>query len=501
MKKILSFIICLQISLLMYAQEPIYTKFYYSDSSVSSEGWMLNGKPDGYWKTYYENGVLRSQGNRLNYQLDSTWFFYSTEGEIQMEIRYKEGRKNGIRKIYTDEKIIETFFRDYTIQNIEKYYDKEGNLRLTIPYENGLMQGYAKEYDKAKNIIAVTEYNKGYIIKKENINKIDRYQMKQGSWKTFWDNGNLQMEGYYINNKKNGFFKYYNEEGVFLQIEKWKNDELITDAIETKQLEKRTAYHPNGRIKTEAFYFNDKAEGIRREYDMNGNVVQSYIFKSDALIGEGIVDENGWKQGEWKEFYEESGELKAKGKYKDNKAVGYWEYYFPEGNIELKGEYTQQGNKDGEWIWYYPDNKILMIENYYNGNYDGKVFSLNEKGDTLFSGNYDDGLENGKFMYKNDSVIEEHYYMNGLKHGNWKIYYPNGKLKETAHFDNDLQEGKTISYWENGRKKSKYNYTGGLLNGKSYIYDEEGNHLFSTTYNMGIETEYGNVKVKPVLEK
>lgn len=82
-----------------------------------------------------------------------------------------------------------------------------------------------------------------------------------------------------------------------------------------------------------------------------------------------------------------------------------------------------------------------------------------------------------------------------------KIYYPNGKLKETAHFDNDLQEGKTISYWENGRKKSEYNYTGGLLNGKSYIYDEEGNHLFSTTYNMGIETEYGNVKVKPVLEK
>ncbi len=488
-------------SVSLSAQEAIYTKFYYPDSSVSSEGWLRNGEPDGYWKTYYEDGTLRSEGNRLNYLLDSTWYFYNLNGKIQMELNYKEGYKNGIRKIYTDETIIETLFINDTIQNTEKHYNSQGILLLSIPYENGLMQGYAKEYDNKGNIIAVTEYNKGYIIKKENINKTDHYHMKQGSWKIFWDNGNLQMEGYYINNKKNGFFKYYNEEGVFLQIEKWQNDELITDAIETKQLEKVTAYHPNGIIKTEAFYFQDKAEGIRREYDTNGHIVQSYIFKSGFLIGEGIVDENGWKQGDWKEFYEDNGELKAKGKYRNNKPIGYWEYYFPEGNIEIKGEYSQQGNKNGEWIWYYPNNKTLMIERYYNGNYDGNVVSLTEKGDTLFIGTYSDGFENGKFMYKNDSVIEEYYYMNGLKHGTWNTFYANGKLKTTKHFDNDLQEGKTIYYWENGRKKAEYNYSGGLLNGKSYIYDEEGNHLFSTTYDMGIETEYGGVKVKPILEK
>ena len=371
MKKILSFIICLQISLLMYAQEPIYTKFYYSDSSVSSEGWMLNGKPDGYWKTYYENGAsLTRKSPELS--IDSTWFFTVPKAKSKWKFVTKKDVKTESENIYR-RKNHRNFFVTTPYKILKNIMIKK-ELTVNHSLRKRTDARLRQRIRQSKNIIAVTEYNKGYIIKKENINKIDRYQMKQGSWKTFWDNGNLQMEGYYINNKKNGFFKYYNEEGVFLQIEKWKNDELITDAVETKQLEKKTAYHPNGRIKTEAFYFNDKAEGIRREYDMNGNVVQSYIFKSDALIGEGIVDENGWKQGEWKEFYEESGELKAKGKYKDNKAVGYWEYYFPEGNIELKGEYTQQGNKDGEWIWYYPDNKILMIENYYNGNYDGKVF-------------------------------------------------------------------------------------------------------------------------------
>ena len=28
----------------------IYYKFYYKDSTISSEGFLKNGKPDGYWK-------------------------------------------------------------------------------------------------------------------------------------------------------------------------------------------------------------------------------------------------------------------------------------------------------------------------------------------------------------------------------------------------------------------------------------------------------------------
>ena len=43
-----------------------FTKYTYSSGKVSSEGFIKNGKPDGYWKTYYENGIIKyfSENNR-----------------------------------------------------------------------------------------------------------------------------------------------------------------------------------------------------------------------------------------------------------------------------------------------------------------------------------------------------------------------------------------------------------------------------------------------------
>ena len=501
MKKIICLIGTLLIGKFMVAQEMIYTKFYYPDSIVSSEGWMRDGKPDGYWKSYYSNGNLRSEGNRKDFLLDSLWLFYNDKGVVEMSIYYQEGKKNGIRRIYTDEEIIENTFIKDTIQGFENHYDKYDHLIMSIPYVKGLQQGISKEYDTLGNIVAITEYNKGYIIKREYINRTDNANRKQGSWKYFWANGNLKMEGFYVNDKKNGFFKYYNEDGVFQQIEKWQNDQLMEDAVETKKLEKNLAYYPNGKIKTEAFFYKGNPEGIRREYDSNGVIIQSYIFKNARLTGEGIVDENGWKQGYWKEFYEESGATKAAGNYKNNKPVGDWKYFFSDSTIEIIGSFTKKGEKDGEWLWYYPDGKLLMIENYANGLYEGVVVSFNEKGDTLFLGKYKEGMEDGRFKYVNDSVIEESFYIEGQRFGDWKTFYANGQLKMSAHFENDLQEGKTFFYWENGRKKMEYNYVNGLLNGYAFSYDEEGNHLFTTTYNMGVEIEYGGVKVTPELDK
>ena len=63
--------------------------YHYSSGKKSSEGFLINGEPDGYWKTFYENGVLKSEGNRKNFLLDSVWKFYSDSGKILREINYR----------------------------------------------------------------------------------------------------------------------------------------------------------------------------------------------------------------------------------------------------------------------------------------------------------------------------------------------------------------------------------------------------------------------------
>lgn len=50
--------------------------FFYSNGQKSSEGFLEQGKPNGYWKNYYETGILKSEGNRKDFQLDSTWKFF-----------------------------------------------------------------------------------------------------------------------------------------------------------------------------------------------------------------------------------------------------------------------------------------------------------------------------------------------------------------------------------------------------------------------------------------
>ena len=42
-------------------------QFFYDNGKLASEGFLHNGKPDGYWKSYYETGIIKSEGNRKNY--------------------------------------------------------------------------------------------------------------------------------------------------------------------------------------------------------------------------------------------------------------------------------------------------------------------------------------------------------------------------------------------------------------------------------------------------
>src|SRR5947209_7318235 len=62
-----------------------YNKFYFQNGNISSEGNMVNGKPDGYWKSYYENGQLKSEGNRVNLKLEGPWKFYNEKGVLASE--------------------------------------------------------------------------------------------------------------------------------------------------------------------------------------------------------------------------------------------------------------------------------------------------------------------------------------------------------------------------------------------------------------------------------
>jgi antitoxin component YwqK of YwqJK toxin-antitoxin module len=503
MKLLYKFLFCILLSAFCllpsaFSQENInpngYNIFYYPNGVKSSEGSLVNGKPDGYWKSYNEKGILVSEGNRKDFLLDSVWVFYSPSGEKSLEISYFEGKKHGLRKQYfEDETVVEEWVADTLINDIKAFY-KTGELKRLTPLVEGKPHGLEKEFNKDGLIIVVSKYFAGILGKREFINRTDKFGLKQGSWKFFWENGNLKEEGTYQNDKKKGYFKYYDEAGNFKYVEKYDNDNLITDAPETRIMEVRTVYHPNGRQAITATYYKGIPDGVRREFDETGIVIKGYVFANGILRYEGITDEDGKRQGLWKEFYP-TGELKSEGNYINSKQEDVWKFYFENQKVEVKGRY-KNGKKEGTWYWNYPNGELLQEENWSNGKLDGEFLEYNEAGEITVKGEYLEGTEEGEWFYTQGNAIEKGVYYDGMRTGLWTTKWKeNGIPISEIEYDQNLFNGKHVLYYSNGKIREAGKYLGGERVGVWHIYDEEGELLLTTVYDEGREIQWNDYRI------
>ena len=470
-----------------------YNIFYYPNGNKSSEGTMRNGKPDGYWKNYYENGILKSEGNRKNFLLDSTWNFYDETGRLLLQINYKNGKKNGYRISYNDDEIVKENFVDDVKQGYSYILDTTGRVKMEIPFVDGLENGLAREFDENGNIIQLIQYKKGYVVNRERINRYDSKHQPHGKWKWFYDDGKLQMEGNYTHGLKNGYFKEYDRDGNLISVVKYVNGEKEEKTEELTKLDIKTDYWPNGKPKIVATYKNGVPEGVRREYNKKGEVEKSYIFKNGRIIAEGILKDNGKKEGLWKEYYDD-GSLKSEGNYKNDWKTGKWKYYYPNGQLEETGEYIN-GKPEGEWTWYFPSGKLLRKMNYYQGLPDGEITEYDEDGNVVLKGEYIEGKREGKWIYSVGDTKEETFYSEDMKNGWDRIYLKDGTLLFEGKFIDDNPNGEHNWYWPNGKLKQTGKYIMGIKNGDWKKYDENGQLYLTITYKQGKEVKYDGINV------
>ena len=100
----------------------------------------------------------------------------------------------------------------------------------------------------------------------------------------------------------------------------------------------------------------------------------------------------------------ENGNIKSKGKMKDNKRHGMWEYY-------------------------YPNKELMSVINYKSSN---------------LRSNFKDGFRNGpcKYFYENGKIMSEGSWLNQKLNGKWKYYNINtGRLIFEGNWSSDLMIG------------------------------------------------------------
>jgi len=192
-----------------------YQIFKYPNGTISSEGLIKNGKPEGFWNSYYVTGIKKSEGRRTSFLLDSIWIFYDQAGDTTEKINYLVGKKNGLyykykkdpsKGVYVWSK--ELFAGDRK-EGTAFLYFPDSKIQQTIAYNSGKKEGLSKEYDKEGNIITLLEYNNDFIVSRERINRTDSKGLKQGEWKEFYPNGGIKSEKTFKDDLMHGYYKEY----------------------------------------------------------------------------------------------------------------------------------------------------------------------------------------------------------------------------------------------------------------------------------------------------
>jgi antitoxin component YwqK of YwqJK toxin-antitoxin module len=478
-----------------------FHQFKYPNGSISSEGTIRNGKPDGYWKSYYVTGVLKSEGKRRSFLLDSIWVFYDQTGDTTEKISYVLGKRNGYYIKYQKDPVYgvyeyskELYVNDKREGTALIFYPEE-KIRQTIPYINGKKDGLSREYDREGKVITLLEYDNDFLISREKINFTDAAGLKQGEWLDFYPDGKIKTERNYLDDLLHGYYKEYDEKGKLLVTLLYDNGKVTgTDIDNSAEIEVENRYNDEGRLIYSGPFKEGVPVGIHREFNEDGTVKNARIYNDNGvLMSEGIVDEEGNRNGPWKD-YATDGTVIAEGAYADNRRTGTWKFYNTNGRLEQAGSYNN-GRIDGTWHWYYPGGELLREEEYYQGKRDGKYTEYTRTGDIIARGEYADGERNGEWKFISGDNTEEGRYLLGLRDGQWKAYYADGKMRFKGEYRQGNPDGRHVIYYDNGRLKEDRYYKNGLRTRTWRKYNEEGEVILTITYRDDVETNINGVAI------
>ena len=182
----------------------------------------------------------------------------------------------------------------------------------------------------------------------------------------------------------------------------------------------RKEYYPNGVLKQEIPYTNNKPNGVARWY-----------FQTDKQMME-CINVNGSLEGKMTRWHVD-GTLESEDTYKNNLRNGKSIIHYDNGTIYMEDDYVND-KLNGTHIERHPNGQIKTKGTYKNGLYHGKWEYFDLRGIFIGEGNFVEGS------------------------GTLKGFYWNGRLKRIVNFVNNKKDGKEIWYKEDGTLDKEVNY-------------------------------------------
>lgn len=486
------FSLSLFVSQITVAQE--FKQYFYPNGNISSEGTLINGNPDGYWKSYYPNGTLKSVGKRTNFLLDSVWCFYNENGTLEKEISYFENHKNGYYKEYatsdsTSYLCLSVLYVNDQKQGVEQHFNVDGKLLQEINYLNNKKEGKSFEYQD-DTIITISIYENNNLISSQAINRTDKQGLKTGMHISFYPNGAMKTEANYTNGKLNGLYKMYNQHENLIQVGNYENDTLLYSSSTMAEFEdpfEKKEYYSDSTLKYKGSFRDKTPIGVHRQYDRHGSVVDGSLYDiQGTLIGKGATLENGDKIGEWIFFYP-SGKKESEGLYENGEKTGQWKFYYPDETIKQTGNFVN-GKYNGAWRFYSEVGDLQKEEEYEFGRRQGLSIEYDDEGEKILEGMYRDDQRQGVWTSRIGDLQSEGKYEFGEKTGLWKSSYLNGNKAFRGEYMSGSEQGHHVYYYKNGQIEHDEQWRHGKAIKSWNYYNENGTLIYTIYYKDGKES-------------
>ena len=398
----------------------------------------------------------------------------------------------------------------------------------------------------------VTNPNGYNIFYYENGTKSSEGTMREGKadgyWKNYYKNGVLKIEGNRKNFALDSIWKFYNDKAKITKavnyLEGKKNGFTISydtnQRISSKEVFINDIkqgnsfwYYPSGKTKQVTPYVKGKPDGYSYEFSEDSTIISIIKYQGGILANIERInrkDEQGKKQGLFKDFYED-GKLKEEKKYKDDLIDGYVKTYDKKGNLSNTEKFNN-GNKVKNapelakldvYKDFYEDGTLKYEGGYINGMPVGTHYHYKQKffcdslpvarDDTssvmikkivcrnravpdsaitfnegikieygavdslrnkigIWSEYHNSGEFRGKGLYANDKRI-----------GDWIFYYPNEKVEQRGKYDKKGRaQGEWKWFYENGSLLREEIYLDNLRNGIMIEYTEDGKIITKGEY-------------------
>lgn len=250
----------------------------------------------------------------------------------------------------------------------------------------------------------------------EQVNSI-----KNGSYKSYFNDGKLKSEGTFLNDLYNGAWIYYYSNGNEMGRGSYIAGDG-TDVSEVSGLPRNGRdgfwkfYNLNGKVKEEANYIKGKLNGSFKEYNDFGDLILIEFYQ------------NGLINGKQERFNNQKIKI-SEASFINGIAEGEEKIYYDSGKLKIQRSY-KQGKLDGVAKGYFENGKMSSEENYKNGKKNGVSKKY-----------FDSGGVNEEANYNDDFIV-----------GQIKLYYTNGNLKTIGEGNLECTGCYTI--------KSKFNEDG-----------------------------------------